>query len=685
MKSDKYRTKEQLMNELVLVRQRIREFEAAATESQKVEAKYAKLVESGNDGIIIVQDGWLVFANAKMTAMTGFPMEDAIGKSFLGFVAPDCRALVADTYRKRVAGVAVPDRYEAELLTRTGAKIPIEINASLIEYEGRPAVMAIVRDMTERKLAEKALGESEAKYRALVENAADIIFMTDKDGRILSINAAGARFLRKDRAEITGKTVFDFFPEEPARNFSQKLQMVLETGVSYSGEVNLMAGETATWLSTGLSPIRNPANEVVAVMGVSRDITLRKRIEKRIAQLDSVLRSVRSVNQLIVREKDKKRLIQKSCNLLVESPCYSFTWILLVDDNGEFVSAAAAGIPEETFSGITGQFRRGEYLQCAREILAAGPPFGYCDDVAKYHGDCPLARHHAGGAGFTCRLEHEGRVYGVMSGDIARDAVTDPEEQKLFSELAGDISFALSSIESNEKRKQAENEAEQTIKELETFAYTAAHDLKAPLVTVQGFAGMLRADLAREEKDRVEEDLSLIEAGIAKMQRLLKSTLEYGRAGRMVKPTENVPFGEIVRESLQQVAGQIQLSGASISLAETFPTVYVDRTVTVQVLNNLIQNSTEYRDRTRPLAIEIGHRLLDGEVVYFVRDIGISPDQMGRVFEPFYRGAKESQGTGLGLKIAKKIIEGYGGRVWIESEAGKGTTVCFTLAGRKGQ
>jgi len=242
------------------------------------------------------------------------------------------------------------------------------------------------------------------------------------------------------------------------------------------------------------------------------------------------------------------------------------------------------------------------------------------------------------------------------------------------------------------ERKAAEKERERligelqaTIQELQTFAYTISHDLRGPLVTIESFARALRADLEERKTERVEEDIGSIETGISRMQRLLKGILEYARVGRVVEPTENVPFKEIIEESLQQLAGQISSSKASISVAETFPTVYADRMRMGQVLNNLIQNSTEYRDKSRPLSIEIGHRSSAGEVVFFVRDngIGIKPYKLDKVFELFYRGEKESKGTGAGLAIVKRIVEAHGGRIWIESEAGKGTTIYFTLPGHK--
>ena len=100
-----------------------------------------------------------------------------------------------------------------------------------------------------------------------------------------------------------------------------------------------------------------------------------------------------------------------------------------------------------------------------------------------------------------------------------------------------------------------------------------------------------------------------------------------------------------------------------------------------RVLTNLIQNSIAYRDETRLLTIEIGYRLSEGEAAFFVRDngMGIDASEMEKVFALFYRGTAEGEGSGAGLAIVKRIIEAQGGRIWIESQPGEGTTMCFTL------
>jgi len=238
------------------------------------------------------------------------------------------------------------------------------------------------------------------------------------------------------------------------------------------------------------------------------------------------------------------------------------------------------------------------------------------------------------------------------------------------------------------ERKQAEDARDRILKELEAknremrhFTYTVSHDLRSPLVTIQGFAGMLRKDLELTTKEKAVTDLEYIEKAATKMDALLSDTLKLSRIGRMVNPPEDVPFGEIVQGALEQTAGDIQAHHIDVTVAEDFPSVHVDRMRIEELLVNLITNSIKYRGENPHPKIELGYRRDGGETVFFVRDngIGIEKSQAEKVFDLFYQVDKSGGGTGAGLAIVKRIVEVHGGRIWIESELGKGCTVCFTL------
>ncbi len=151
------------------VKAKTRSLSQEIIEREKTENKYSMLVEQSNDGIIIIQDGIFQFANHEMLKITGFSMDEFIGMKLIDAVSEKYRAFVMDSYKKRIEGKRISHKYEADILGKNGKVIPVEVNSNLIDYEGRPASMAILRDITERRKAEEALAESYGKLEELVK------------------------------------------------------------------------------------------------------------------------------------------------------------------------------------------------------------------------------------------------------------------------------------------------------------------------------------------------------------------------------------------------------------------------------------------------------------------------------------------------------------------------------------
>ena len=229
------------------------------------------------------------------------------------------------------------------------------------------------------------------------------------------------------------------------------------------------------------------------------------------------------------------------------------------------------------------------------------------------------------------------------------------------------------------KDRTAELEARNA--EMERFIYTVSHELRSPLISAGGIVGFLKKDLENGDAKRIETDLKLIEGAVTKMDQLLTEILELSRIGRVANPPADVPFGEIVMEALDQEAERLKSRDVEVSVASDLPKVHVDRTRIVEVFVNLIENSIKYMgDQPRP-RIEISQRIDGDQAVFIVRDngMGIDPSQHEKVFGLFYRVDGKGEGTGVGLALVKRIIEVHSGRIWIESELGKGCTVCFML------
>ena len=219
--------------------------------------------------------------------------------------------------------------------------------------------------------------------------------------------------------------------------------------------------------------------------------------------------------------------------------------------------------------------------------------------------------------------------------------------------------------------------------ELERFAYAVSHDLKSPLITVRGFLGFLERDVLAGDTERVRDDLVRIQEATRRMQRLVDELLELSRIGRRVNPPETLPFDEIAREAAGLVEGRLRMRGVSVEIPPDLPYVHGDRPRLVGVVQNLLDNAAKFMgDEPRP-RVEVGARTGEGtEPVFFVRDngIGIEAPFREKVFSLFEKLDPDSEGTGVGLALVRRIIEVHGGRIWIESPGrGRGTTFAFTL------
>lgn len=243
------------------------------------------------------------------------------------------------------------------------------------------------------------------------------------------------------------------------------------------------------------------------------------------------------------------------------------------------------------------------------------------------------------------------------------------------------------------ERKKAEIEREHLITELEAknaelerFTYTVSHDLKSPLVTITGFLSYLEKDVQAGDTEKLNRDIDRIQQAVKKMQALLKDLLELSRIGRIINEPEEVSFGEIVRESLALTEGQVRTSGVRIEFVDNGQKVNCDRVRLIEVMQNLIDNAIKFMgSQTDPL-VRIGSATgVHGGTVFFVQDngVGIPPQYQERIFGLFNKLDSNTQGSGVGLTLVKRIIEVHGGKVWVESQFGKGATFYFTLPNNK--
>jgi PAS domain S-box-containing protein len=239
------------------------------------------------------------------------------------------------------------------------------------------------------------------------------------------------------------------------------------------------------------------------------------------------------------------------------------------------------------------------------------------------------------------------------------------------------------------ERKRGEEERERLIQELaakntelEQFTYTVSHDLKAPIITIKGFLGFLEQDAAAGNQARLQKDMERINGAVDKMHHLLNDLLELSRIGRMMNSPEPIAFEKLIDEALEILQARLQVVSPKIIIGQDFPVLYGDRRRLLEVVQNLIDNAVKFAGKQSEPVVEIGSRGFDhGMPVFFVRDngIGIAPEHHERIFGLFNKLDPLAEGTGVGLAIVKRIIDFHGGRIWVESEKGKGAAFYFTL------
>jgi signal transduction histidine kinase len=216
--------------------------------------------------------------------------------------------------------------------------------------------------------------------------------------------------------------------------------------------------------------------------------------------------------------------------------------------------------------------------------------------------------------------------------------------------------------------------------ELDSFVYVVSHDLKSPLVAIQGMASMIAADHADRLDERGRRYLERISANVAQMERLIADLLALSRVGREARRPERIAVNEIVDDVLAELADTIRSRGVKVTCGDLGCVVGI-RTQLVQVWTNLVSNAVKYLgDQPEPV-VEISATDRGDVVEYRVRDNGIGIDAAyhARIFELFQRLQDvDAEGSGVGLPIVKKIVEAAGGRVWVESVKGAGATFSFT-------
>jgi PAS domain S-box-containing protein len=515
----------------------------------------------------------------------------------------------------------------------------VEVHSSPVTIQGRAALFSIIHDITARHRVEEALRESEEKFRSAFANAAIGFAMTTPDGQFVDANPA--------YCSITGYSIEELrtmafprliHPEDYAHNMQLIERMLSGQIADFVVENRYFRKDgDAVWVRKSVSLVRDAEGAPKWLIALIEDITARKQAEGELCQSREDLDRAQEVAQIGSWRLDVR------CNVL--------TW----SDENHRIFGVPRGTPMtyETFLGIVHPDDR-QYVDTQWRAGLRGEPYDIEHRIT-VDGQVKWVREKA-----YLEFDNDGKLLGGFG--ITQDITDRKAAERELRQMTGEL--------------------ERSNEELRHFAYAASHDLREPLRMISGFLKLLTDRYDPQLDDKARQYIGYAVDGATRMSQLIQDLLEYtrvDRAGAALEPTE---AGRALAEALANLHGLIQEAGALVTYDE-LPTVIGDPTQVLRLFQNLIGNAVKFRTPGRCCLIHVGARKRAGRWEFSVQDngIGIDPSQYERIFIIFQRlHTREAYpGSGVGLSICKRIVERHGGRIWVESEPGRGSTFYFTL------
>jgi|GEM_PF-1689587 len=643
--------------------------EERTAELKASEIKYSTLVEQGNDGIVIIQEGVLKFINPMVSEITGFPIDEVIGMAFLDFIAPEYRDLVLERYKKRMSGEDVPSRYEIELLSNDGGKIPVEVSASVIEYEQQPADMGIIRDITERKEAELALKDINEKMNSVFQGSPDFIVGLDVEANITFINRPMEGFPIKD---LIGRSLYDFNDEKNSEILRKCFARVLKTGENDSYEIKFAHPNGSIFYFEGTVAPVHRGKKVNGLLVNARDITARKNAEEEIKLFKLLSDHSNDPHYLVDREAHIVYANKVACEKLnytqEEILKKSVTDLDTVYDKSKFQELFDL-VQKENVPRFESVNKRKDGSTFSSEFSVIGvrsqkTPYLFAaarDITERKIAEEELAKHR----------NHLEELIVDRTKDLmdARDSL---------------IGLLEENKESNKMLEAANIRLLENDRLKSVFLATVSHELRTPLNSIIGFTGLMLQGLVGELDSEQKKQLEIVSTNARHLLALIEDLLDISiiEAGRIDVEAAEFNLQEAVCDVIELFTPKTEEKGLRIIENTSKIVVRSDVKRFKQVLTNLVDNAVKF---TFEGEIRVSAYQEGGNIVVSVEDtgIGIKAEDMPLLFQSFHRvkPAVDSvtEGSGLGLYLCKKIADILGGEITVESTYQKGSTFTLTI------
>jgi PAS domain S-box-containing protein len=593
--------------------------------------------------------------NRKMCAITGYSESEMLALRVPDITHPEDREADWEAFRRVVRGESPSYRMEKRYLRKDGSETWVNVNMTILRgAAGQPLrTMTAIEDISERKQAGEALRESEERFRGLYENASVGLYRTTPDGRILLANPATVRLLGYDSFEDLAQRNLEttgFVPEYPRREFRARLEKEgvitgLESAWHRKDGTTMLVRESAR-------VVRGASGEILFYDGTFEDVTAQKRAEEALEE------SRRDYHSLFENLLDGYAY----CRMDYDEQGSALDWTYLdVNPAFERLTGLNFVVGRKVSEVIPGLRESNPELFMAYGRVASGggperfetyvPPLGIWFSIAVFS---PSRQHFV-----------------AVFDNVTERKRADEEVRRLNAEL-------------EERVRERTAQLEAANKELEAFAYSVSHDLRAPLRGIDGWSSALLEDYYDQLDEQARGYLDRVRAEAQRMGHLIDDMLQLSRVAlaglqRRLVDLSAVALAVFARLRATEPERQVELT------VQPGLTALGDSTLLEVALSNLLENAWKFTSARRPAHIEFGRTDVQGQPAYFVRDDGAGFDMAfaHKLFGAFQRMHKASEfpGTGVGLATVQRIVHRHGGRIWADAVVDRGATFYFTLEG----
>ncbi|WP_414469009.1 PAS domain S-box protein [Methanobacterium sp. ACI-7] len=671
------------------------------------EARFRSLYENSFDAILLTKpDGSILAANP--AAQQLFLMsEDEITKIGRGGLVVKDELLERAVKERDKKGKV---KSEFNFRRKDGSIFLGEGTSNVFEdADGTFKTSMIIRDLTERKKTEdelrkaqdyledqvrgrtkeldkayKLLKVSESQFRTLTENSIDIIARYDSDFRVQYINR-GSKILGIKKEEFIGKRFRDLgIDEDLVKLWEYNLHKALKTKKIQFFEYNLPGIKEIRTFNSYIIP-EISEGKVNSLLGVSRDITKRKKAEEQIKRRNLILSNINEIFQTGLKAETEEHLAQTALRIVEKITKSSFGFICELNSEGLLDTTAIS------FNGWEEcRIPHSKQLIMSTDLPIRGIRGGVIREAkpmifndANKHPEWiePPEGHTKIKSFLGVPLIYGGNVFGEI-GLAHKEKDYTMEDLEAVESLSFAIVEALMSYRARNQLKEIINELGRSNQELQSFAYITSHDLQEPLRTMASYAQLLKMRYKGQLDEDADEFIDYMVDGATRMKSMVKALLDYSRVGTRGGEFTQFDGDKALNDALSNLKAAVEELNAKIS-SDRLPVITADEDQITRVFQNLLGNALKFRKKGIKPEIHISAQKTDNEYIFSVNDngIGIEEQYTDRIFEIFKRlhSIGEYQGAGIGLAIVKRIIDRHGGRIWVKSSLGKGSTFYFTI------